>query len=64
MVEGGEGPQATVHYDHLVLCTGTQYQPPVLGQETPKHVFTFSSGEEASSVLSWVKDTLIPSGGW
>ncbi len=62
VVESSAGDQALVSYDYLVLCTGTQVQPPV-GLASTEHVFTLRDEHEAANIMSWVENELIPDDG-
>ena len=59
VVESGEG-QSLLHYDYLILCTGTQYQVPRLSiaKTKPSNVFTINNEHDTTSLLQWVKDTM------
>lgn len=52
---------SVLHYDYLVLTTGTQYQvPSVSAQPPPKHVFTMCDAHHETQLLHWVKTKGIP----
>lgn len=60
VVESGQS-SSLIHYDHLVLCTGTQYQvPSSLGGHTkPTNIFTVNNDREAIHLLQWVKANFL-----
>ena len=62
MVEDGNGAEALVQYDYLVLCTGTQYCLPG-DLAVTENVFTVRDENQGARVLAWAKKELIPSGG-
>ena len=67
-MEGGAGSRELLCYDYLVLCVGTQFQPPAgVGPRVPQsdgqgrpELFSPSDEKGVATLLAWVKKSLLP----
>ncbi len=61
-MEGETGDLALVGYDHLVLCTGTHFQPPD-NLAACGRVFTLRDEHEAAELMAWAENELVSGDG-